>query len=255
MSAFGLFSKKQQPTSQWTNRLAALVDERETRSDSAVVSGFGPREQSEATTWSRPSSLATLKQDHAYPTVDVPLRLEGPYFTPVDPARYNTVICFVAGTGVSGAIAIAGAFTELERTRAAELKASNEMGVGNVPCAFAGLPLRVWERCVVVWSVRAEDYVDLPFLKGDAPNPFILQLEPLADLHVPEVNPASSLEVRIHKTGGDRPRLDIEQTLASISGDSPKSSVWVYLSGPNRFIEAGEKACKAAPGVDYYGAR
>ncbi|KAI9881083.1 MAG: hypothetical protein M1830_008241 [Pleopsidium flavum] len=234
LTAFGLFSKKQQPTAQWTNRLAGLVDELETSSDSAVVSGFGPRQQSEAASWSKPSSLATLKQDHPHPVVDVPLRLEGPYFTPVDPARYNTVICFVAGTGVSGAIAIAGAFTELERERAAELKNSNEIGVGNVPGSFVGSPLRAWERCVVIWSVRAEDYVDLPFLK---------------------VNPASNLEVRIHLTGGDRPRLDIEQTLGSICGESTKSSVWVYLSGPNRFIEAGEKACKAAPGVDWYGAR
>lgn len=76
------------------------------------------------------------------------------------------------------------------------------------------------------------------------------------------VHPASNLQVQIHKTGNNRPRLDIAQTLASIRADGDakvEDSVWVYISGPNKFIEAGEKACKAAAagggGIGWYGAR
>lgn len=76
------------------------------------------------------------------------------------------------------------------------------------------------------------------------------------------MHPASNLEVKITKTGGNRPRLDIAQTLESIRADGdPKhrDSVWVYISGPNKFIESGEKTCKEAAaaggGVEWYGAR
>lgn len=35
------------------------------------------------------------------------------------------------------------------------------------------------------------------------------------------------------------------------------ASTWVYISGPNAFIKAGEEACRERKGrgVDYYGAR
>lgn len=82
------------------------------------------------------------------------------------------------------------------------------------------------------------------------------------------MNPASNLQVQIHRTGNNRPRLDIAQTLASIRADGDvkaADSVWAYISGPNKFIEAGEAACKAAAAaaaaaatggvVDWYGAR
>lgn len=67
--------------------------------------------------------------------------------------------------------------------------------------------------------------------------------------------PTPDLEIRVYLTGKDRPRLDIGETLGSIRGQSPEGPTWVYLSGPKPFIEAGEKACKAAPGVEWYGAR
>ncbi|MCJ1366582.1 hypothetical protein MMC16_005711 [Acarospora aff. strigata] len=227
-TAFGLFSKNKRPGLQWTNRLASLVDEKQPSSSTAGPSTSKTYNQSD-------TDSASLKQDQTPRTVDVPLRLEGPYFTPVDPARYRNVICFVAGTGVSGAIAIANAFTELERERASNVQLPDDMSVAKAGNALVGpSAAEIWQKCAVIWSVRAEDYVDLPFLK---------------------VNPASSLEVRVHKTGGDRPRLDIAETLASLRADSPASSVWVYISGPNKFIEAGEAACKAASGVDWYGAR
>lgn len=36
-----------------------------------------------------------------------------------------------------------------------------------------------------------------------------------------------------------------------------RGDMWVYISGPNPFIAAGEKACKARQGrgVEWYGAR
>lgn len=42
---------------------------------------------------------------------------------------------------------------------------------------------------------------------------------------------------------------------ASEATETSKS--WVYISGPNAFIEAGEEACRArhSRGVDCYGAR
>lgn len=138
-----------------------MVDEREPSSKSVTVPSSGALNQSEA-------SSAAHRQEHTHPTVDVPLRLEGPYFTPVDPALYRTVVCFVAGTGVSGAIAIANAFTELERTRASTTESISEAHAAfdNKAAAFVDFGTITWRKCVVVWSVRAEDYVDLPFFKG-----------------------------------------------------------------------------------------
>jgi NAD(P)H-flavin reductase len=72
------------------------------------------------------------------------MRLEGPYFTPANPERYETVICLVAGTGVSGALAIAAAFQ-------------------------AGRADALWSRCVLIWTVRESDFVDLPFITGKKP--------------------------------------------------------------------------------------
>ena len=66
---------------------------------------------------------------------------------------------------------------------------------------------------------------------------------------------SAGLEVHTHLTGEGRPRLDMNKTLSSIVDESPGDSVWVYLSGPNRFIEAGEQACQALSGVAWYAAR
>ena len=269
LDAFSFLSKRRTPKLQWTNRLAGLVDDPEPRSSTASPSNSVTHDQSKSNADPPPSA-----QGKEHPTVDVPLRLEGPYFTPVDPARYRTVVCFVAGTGVSGAIAIANAFTELERERSTPLKFPGDTPVKTNPHPFEGQPTQVWQRCVVVWSVREEDYVDLPFLQGQRPlslpcsqpypYPVILARSRLTDLLslYPIVHPASNLQVQIHKTGNNRPRLDIAQTLASIRADGDakvEDSVWVYISGPNKFIEAGERACKAAAaggeGIGWYGAR
>ena len=132
-------------STQWTNRLASLADE----------------EKAEA----NPTTPTELSDTMASYGVEVPLRLEGPYFTPADPAAYKTVICLVAGTGLSGAIAIAAAFHAQKAnkprsdTKAAAL-------IGHEASATAAESSRRWNRCIVIWVVREKDYVDMPFFKG-----------------------------------------------------------------------------------------
>lgn len=60
------------------------------------------------------------------------------------------------------------------------------------------------------------------------------------------------LEVRSFLTGKGRGRLNMDETIDSIKEKGGRT--WVYLSGPNPFIEAGEKACRRS-GVDFFGAR
>ena len=272
VAALSLLSTRKKPKLQWTNRLAGLVDDPKPTSNTATPSTITTDAQSKPT-----ADLTASEQSKTQRTVDVPLRLEGPYFTPVDPARYQTVVCFVAGTGLSGAIAIANAFTELERERASQHKFPSDTAVDGTLHPFQGQPTQTWQRCVVVWSVREEDYVALPFLQGTTPSqsqmpittrqfltPSHSDLSPLITdfVFVSIVHPASNLQVQTHLTGNGRPRLDVAQTLEAIRADGdPKAvdSVWVYISGPNKFIEAGERACKAAAaasgGIEWYGAR
>ena len=60
------------------------------------------------------------------------------------------------------------------------------------------------------------------------------------------------LEVRPFLTGKTRGRLNMDDTIDSLKEKGGRT--WVYISGPNPFIEAGEKACRRA-GVDFFGAR
>lgn len=153
---------------QWTARLAGLSEK--AKHDEmvriATQDSNGDLNRLETTQTRTPSSLRG---------VPVNLRLEGPYFTPANPAAYETVVCLVAGTGVSGALAIIGAFKEIERKRLdvegstvdlgpecddACQQARNEMNGGNK---------RVWRRLVVVWSVRENDFVALEDLQSLCP--------------------------------------------------------------------------------------
>ena len=186
---------------QWTNKLASLVEEK-----SVSV---------------RPSSPEAADSENQLqrlfrPTYHTTLRLEGPYFTPANPASYETVICLVAGTGISGAIAIAAAYSATS-TKHTETTTSAE---------------HTWKRCVIVWSVREVDFIDLPFIQKTTPG----------------------LEVRPHLTGNGRQRLDAKEAITNVSENRPSESTWVYISGPNPFIEAGEKVCREL-GVAYFGAR
>lgn len=60
------------------------------------------------------------------------------------------------------------------------------------------------------------------------------------------------LEVRSFLTGKGRSRMNMEETIGGIKVNG--SRTWVYISGPNPFIEAGERACRRS-GVDFFGAR
>ena len=152
---------------QWTEKLAGFSNEPETLKGSDLTSV----ESSE-------DSLPTYSQ-----AVPVALRLEGPYFTTADPSRFNTVVCIVAGTGLSGALAIVGAFKELERQSAlltmpgetyyrpkctvgypAKKQPKAENGRADSIISFR--KDRVWTRCVVLWSVREENFIELAGLEG-----------------------------------------------------------------------------------------
>ena len=146
---------------QWTNKLADLVDE-------AAISHSPPSEIPQE---------ADLQKQRSSGQNQISLRLEGPYFTPANPSSYETVICLVAGTGVSGAIAMAAAFRHhamidalepettmfgREKIHGAPLERNTTISSNLIPSGAAG----VWKRCVVLWSVREADFIDLPFWSG-----------------------------------------------------------------------------------------
>jgi len=344
-----LLQKKARPGAgaEWTDRLASLAD--------APITNLTPPHPSPATSPANDSSsISWFGPYHPSHAADIGVRCEGPYFTPADVSKHHTVVCLVAGTGVSGAIAIVGAFNELQRQRAVHgfsspcnngireqdcggrgcereggQNSAGDCGVhggkgkGGGGCEVLGGENEIWQRCVVVWSVREGDYIDLPFLRSEfiiLPFAFLTLLQQLKltfflARHTEE-NRAPNLEVRICLTGKDRPRVDMEQVLADIKAPSASASksasasaslkasasgsaetktegkeertekegtekvqgvtggttpqpsstdtdpepqnpdsIWVYLSGPNKFIDAGEAACKATKGVEWFGAR
>ena len=255
--------REEKSSKQWTNKLASLVDDTSTTRE---VSQEQERDKIEDPEVQDPKRLSALHHTSH--------RLEGPYFTPANTGFYNTVICLVAGTGISGAIAIAAAFSaqgpsKNENTHAIAdafampsphyeernpMEAIRGIDEGEKPDRSADeraattcqMPAptgqeRTWRRCIIVWSVRETEYIKLPFFK-EAENP--------------------GLEVRAHLTGPGHQRLDMEQTVREICESERTPSgvpgrTWVYLSGPNAFIETGEKACRtlAPMGVEFYGAR
>ena len=92
--------------------------------------------------------------------VETSLRLEGPYFTPANPSTYKTVVCLVAGTGLSGAIAIAAAFEADKLGVPHDTKQPLTMTEARTKPQDH---VRRWQRCIVVWTVRQGDYTDMPF--------------------------------------------------------------------------------------------
>lgn len=215
-----LFRGKKQriQSTQWTQRLAGLVDQQQRHS---------------ADVDSNPHSNSLTAANHQLPRIAVSLRLEGPYFSPADPSRYETVICFVAGTGISGALAIATAFAERHRTVPAVLAVEKQQLIEPPPAGSRSLP---WRRCIIVWSVKATEEVPLlPFINAST---------------------TEGLELKTYPTGPGRKRVDLRHTLSEIqSQDSPPGGrTWVYISGPKAFITAGEEACRAVGGVDCFAA-
>ncbi|KAE8445704.1 hypothetical protein EG329_012883 [Mollisiaceae sp. DMI_Dod_QoI] len=222
---------------QWTSKLAGFAEKHNINAPTSLT----PRNDSFSAAGINVKGLP------------ISIRLEGPYFTPADPYRYKTVVCFVAGTGISGALAIAGAFNELKRQSGSDQGSSANCSMQTRPgigTEGEGKPAVVtydressWRRCIIIWSVREEHCIDLPELKGTS---------------------TSSLDVRLHVTGGGRARLSVGDALDQIldedvadSSASGSASTWVYISGPNAFIAAGETACKERQekGVDWHGAR
>lgn len=242
---------------QWTEKLASLAD----GATMTTTTKTG-----RASAGSKDARALTMNDDDARESgmakdVSIALRLEGPYFTPANPARYDTVVCIVAGTGVSGALAIANAFAEVDRrvvsssgrasvAEEGRVEGKRKTSVASVLTlqqtaleAAAAVTKRTWKRCVVIWSVREDDYVDLAALMG---------------------REVQGLDVRVHRTGKGRARVDVGRELDRILVENEalrtggeQESMWCYVSGPNAFIHAGEVACKErqGKGVDWYGAK
>lgn len=199
-------------STQWTARLANLADEQ--KPDVAPTnSSLGSIEVDVEKT------EATFLPEAVF--IDVSLRLEGPYFSPADPSRYDTVVCLVAGTGVSGALAIAAAF--------------NAAAVDDDP-SQSGPHKRKWRRCIIVWSVKESDDIELPFI------------EPKAE----------GLELRKILTAPGRTRVNLEETLGEICVKSGEGGrIWVYISGPGKYIDGAKEACKnikTQTDIDFYAA-
>ena len=160
-----LFRSKRQriQSTQWTNKLASLVDSH------PVQTTHSPPYPNSGHDLQSPVSLITSKTEapsktSIFPKINVSLRLEGPYFSPAEPFHHDTVICLVAGTGVSGAIAIARAFIEMQNSRGAATTALMDPSAPSKQAGGDYFPN--CKRCIVVWSVREEDYVDLPFFQS-----------------------------------------------------------------------------------------
>ncbi|KAL8721672.1 MAG: hypothetical protein Q9181_007656 [Wetmoreana brouardii] len=162
------------------------------------------------------------RKEDIYTSSDLDLRLEGPYFSPADPSRYHMVVCIVAGTGVSGAVAIAAAFHTSQRLHSA----------GGAPSPDSSRPKSTWQKCLIAWSVREKDYIDLPCLE-QSPN----------------------LEIQLCLTGPGKPRQNIKKIMAEARNTvGPGAAIWAYISGPKGFTENAKTVCKAMPCVDYHAA-
>lgn len=226
-----LFSRTTPAKLQWTAQLADLADSGAPPSETQQIA---PQGQPLAESSPGNTSNATFGSNQIRSFVDIDLRLEGPYFTPVNPALYCTVICLVAGSGISGAIAIAGAFAEHSRPsdpNGCDQDGSEEKRIAS--SSSASRPRNTWRKCVIVWSVREDDYIALPSLQQGA---------------------MDKLEVKVRLTGNARPRMDMNATLREICAEQP-GSTWAYISGPTAFVTAGEEACQGIDGLEYFGAR
>ena len=106
------------------------------------------------------------------PAAATTLRLEGPYFTLATPDAYENVLCLVAGTGLSGALAIAAAFRAQAGLAPSCFLSSdtsaNKEAPGAQTCTVSqgNGGKRRWKTCTIVWTVRETDYVDMPFFQG-----------------------------------------------------------------------------------------
>lgn len=251
------FKSKENHTThiQWTIKLANLVSD-ERREDSTP-----PRD---ASTIANESGSSYVSKEADLMSANTRIRLEGPYFTPSDPAQYSSVLCLVAGTGISGALAIAAAFAAQAHTRDHDGGADNDSRRQSVAAGWSASlltpntdpstpraptstttispapptsqapppPNHPWTTTHIIWSVRSASHIPLTLPS------------------------ASGLTLLPHLTGpgGNGTRLDISAAVRNARDAAWDGKIWVYISGPGAFIAAAEAACKALK-VDYYGAR
>ena len=218
-------TKQRYQSIEWTNKLASLVDKELDTPSSVMVSASSTPSTGtpEENVLPVPSSSSSVPR---VPKVNLVVRLEGPYFSPAYPYAYDTVICLVAGTGISGALAIAGAFTELQRQRS--LIDNDKSCCRGGSCIHKSTPASHWQRCIVIWSVKFAEAAELPFSTG-----------------------TRGLEVQTHLTGAGRKRINMREKIQAIS-EITAGGIWVYISGPKPFLESGKEACKAVPNLDVY---
>lgn len=103
-----------------------------------------------------------------------------------------------------------------------------------------------WQRCIVIWTVRDCDYVQIPFFDGE--KRIRGHMMRSADLPTTELA-CEGLRFVVHRTGGTVPRLDIERALKEACEEQSGSQCWSYISGPGVFITSAERACGGIQGL------
>ena len=157
--------------------------------------------------------------------VELSLRLEGPYFTPADPYRYDSTVCLVAGTGISGALAIGSAFNK----HASEPSPS-------LPAEDYPKQRRRWTCCTIIWSVKADEDIELPFLE---PRSSGLEVRKFLT-----GRKRSETKVNENQLVGSRVNLEREMNGLVFPTTGEMRRTWVYISGPKQFIASAKTACK-----------
>lgn len=197
-------SKKQRVEStQWTTRLAGLVD--------------GEGNDFEGKAHENNHLEMGVRTERI---IDINLRAEGPYFSHADPHRYNTVVCMVGGTGISGALAIGLAFKHLLQSQNTLNEASRSSRPG-------------WQRCILLWSLKVDEEIDLGDLCSET----------------------RGLELKKFVTGNGKTRVDLGVELRDVLRDPGRT--WVYISGPKHYIAGAKDACKEVQKwvhLDFYAA-
>lgn len=179
--------------------------------------------------------------------VRLTVRLEGPYFTAAHPMAFDTVVCLVAGTGITGAIAIASGFRAQQTVHSSttastfdeERQENTQVRARKAQCT----------RCIVVWCVRADDFVKIPVVSGKCLQVFNESSAIPTDTSLIELQ-NDGLDLRIHRTGGGAPRPSISGILHDIC-QQDGSRTWAYVCGPKGFVMAAERACMSISGLTW----
>lgn len=182
-------------------------------------------------------------------SVPISIRLEGPFFTAVNPSHYRTVVCIVGGAGINGAIAIASAYQQLDNIDAQERlnppsPAKSLTGIRKLfvepddcdtgLCSMPNLANRIWKRCVIVWVVNEEDFIEPPGLYANKAEGVKSKLEfrVIFTTNMPkELNVVAVLDGVLKEDG-------VEQ------GKTKMGSLWCYIAGAKLLVKQAERACQ-----------